>query len=679
MHEKVRPIRPQNAFSSRRFQLAYAFLPLAKRADGAGLPTSRRSLVALAIGISTAFSSGAAAQSRSGDNAVTQAGDAFGFSVGRETIGIYSSNNTRGFSPGQAGNIRFEGLYFDDLYDPSSALISNFSIQVGLGAQGFPFAAPSGIVNIALRRPAEKASASIIANTDSFGTVGLEVDGSQPLTKRLQLGYGLTGGVTHYPDGTSNTLTHSQALVARWRPSDKIEIIPFWSVGRDNNDQAGVFYLPAGQFLPKAPPYHRFNGPRWSGINYVGGDQGLFTTYTPTKSWTIRAGLFRSVYDVHSSYSNLLVNEQPDGSGEWITEADPRNIARSLSGEIRVARSLSDGARLHTIQLSVRGRNTKREFGGSAEVDLGPGNAAVPVNAPKPAFAFGPLSTDHVKQSNIGLTYDGRWKNVGELSVSIGRSTYRDDVRIAGAAPAVSHAQPWIGDATLAVQITSRLIAYAGYARGLEQSGVAPATAANRNQPLPAILTSQRDAGLRWAMTGDIKLIAGIFDLRRPYFNFGAGNVFTQVGTTHSRGAELSVNGHLTKQLTIVAGGYVLDPQVERNAGLAIAIGKRPVGLPSHYAALNLNWDTPIKGVGLDMSVTHRGRSPSTVDDAVYLPSHLEVTPGARYGFRLAGHSATARIQIANLLDDRYFATNGPGIYVVQPRRYVSGYLTVDL
>jgi iron complex outermembrane receptor protein len=635
--------------------------------------------VALASPFSIVSITPAAAQERSSDNAVTQAGDAFGFSVGRETIGVYSPSNTRGFSPAQAGNIRLEGLYFDDLYDPSSALTNSVSIQVGLASQGYPFAAPSGIVNIALRRPAEKAGASIVANTDTFGTVGIEVDGSQPLSGTVLLGYGITAGQTHYADGTRNSITHSEALIARWRPTDTIEIMPFWSVGRDQNDQAGVFYLTAGKYLPKSPPYDHFDGPKWSGITYVGGDQGILTTFTPSKLWTIRAGLFRSVYDLRSAYTNLLVDEKPDGSGQRITEADPRNVARSWSGEVRIARSMADGPRLHTLQLSVRGRDTRREFGGSSEADLGPGGVGVSVTAPKPTFNFGPLSTDHVTQSNIGVTYDGRWKDVGEISVSVGRSNYRDNIRIVGVQPALTHAQPWIGDTTLAIQITSGLVAYAGYARGLEQSGVAPATAANRNQPLPAILTSQRDAGLRWAVTGDIKLIAGVFDLRRPSFNFSLANIYTQVGTTRSRGAELSVNGHITKRLTVVAGGYVLDPRVDPDVGTAVAIGKRPAGLPSHYAALNLNWETPIKGISLDLSASHRGRTPSTVDDAVYLPSHLELEPGIRYGFRLAGHSATARIQITNLLDDRYFGTNGPGIYVAMPRRYVSGYVAADL
>ena len=42
-------------------------------------------------------------QSRASDNAVTQAEDAFGFSVGREGLGIYNAGNTRGFSPVAAG------------------------------------------------------------------------------------------------------------------------------------------------------------------------------------------------------------------------------------------------------------------------------------------------------------------------------------------------------------------------------------------------------------------------------------------------------------------------------------------------------------------------------------------------------------------------------------------------
>ena len=166
------------------------------------------------------------AQDRTEDNAVTQAEDAFGFSTGRESIGIYSANNARGFSPSNAGNVRIEGLYFDPAYGLPSVITDTTSIKVGLSAQGYPFAAPSGIVDQILRRPEAKPGASILLNGDSFGSYGIEIDGSVPVNKQLSIGYGLTANRVAFPDGTDN-FNHGQGLIVRWRPAPGVEIMPF--------------------------------------------------------------------------------------------------------------------------------------------------------------------------------------------------------------------------------------------------------------------------------------------------------------------------------------------------------------------------------------------------------------------------------------------------------------------
>src|SRR5690349_1893049 len=79
------------------------------------------------------------AQSRADESAVTQAEDAFGFSVGRESLGIYDADNARGFSPTAAGNLRIDGLYFVPVVGLPGLLIESQSIKVGLSAQGYPF------------------------------------------------------------------------------------------------------------------------------------------------------------------------------------------------------------------------------------------------------------------------------------------------------------------------------------------------------------------------------------------------------------------------------------------------------------------------------------------------------------------------------------------------------------
>ena len=77
----------------------------------------RRSLLArlpavAAIGL---LISQAAPAQRAEENVTTDSEDAFGRSIGSESIGIYNEGDVRGFSPIEAGNVRIEGLYFDRL------------------------------------------------------------------------------------------------------------------------------------------------------------------------------------------------------------------------------------------------------------------------------------------------------------------------------------------------------------------------------------------------------------------------------------------------------------------------------------------------------------------------------------------------------------------------------------
>ena len=635
--------------------------------------------VPLAATILLCVASSASAQERSADNAVTQAEDGFGFSVGRESLGIYSSSNARGFSPSAAGNLRIDGLYYDSAFNLTSTISDSSVIRVGLSAQGYPFAAPSGIVDLSLRRPGDQAAASIVLNGDSYGSYGLEIDGSLPLSRRLSVGYGITGNRTAFADGTDN-VNHGQAIVVRWRPASGIEVLPFWSLYNDYHDEAGPFFLPATAVLPPNPPEHRFDGPPWAQFRYVGANYGTLVSAALGRNWLLRVGAFRSVNDQLTAFTNLYAGEQPDGTADRIVIADPREKNASWSGEARLTHSIVDGPRLHVIHLSLRERDARHQFGGSATVDLGPGRTGVPFDPVEPAFAFGPTSRDRVRQATYGVAYDGRWKKVGEISFGLSRADYDKATTLPGASPVETRSHPWLYNGTFAAYPSSSLSFYAGYARGLEQSGVAPQTATNRNQPLPAILTSQTDAGLRWNPIGNLKLVGGIFDLRKPYFGFNAAGTYTQIGTTRSRGAEVSVAGRVTGRVDIVVGGVFIDPRVERDPTALGAIGSRPVGLPGHSINANVNWRTPlVSGLSLDAAITQRSSVPSTTDNLVALPPRTLVNLGGRYQFRLAARSATLRFQTLNVFDVRSFNIQGPGAYGANAGRSATAYLAIDV
>ena len=110
-----------------------------------------------------------AAAQRANENAVTTADDAFGTRVGNDDVGLYDSRNARGFDPQQAGNMRLEGMYFDQQATFGSRLQRTQSIRVGLTAQSYPFPAPTGIANYLLNiRSALKLRNFITQTTTEF-------------------------------------------------------------------------------------------------------------------------------------------------------------------------------------------------------------------------------------------------------------------------------------------------------------------------------------------------------------------------------------------------------------------------------------------------------------------------------------------------------------------------------
>ena len=111
---------------------------------------------------------------RANDNAVTEAEDAFGSSVGNESIGLYSPSQVRGFSPVTAGNVRLEGVYIDRQGVISQRLVEGSTIRVGLSAQGYPFPAPTGIVDYRLRPVGDKRLVSVLAGSLAYGAPSIK-------------------------------------------------------------------------------------------------------------------------------------------------------------------------------------------------------------------------------------------------------------------------------------------------------------------------------------------------------------------------------------------------------------------------------------------------------------------------------------------------------------------------
>src|SRR5579872_313229 len=165
--------------------------PMAYQRDHASaLPTTRGIGFALLLAISML---GTVHAQHASDDPVAAANDGFGLTLGLESIGLYGPGFVRGFSPQAAGNVRIDGLYFDQQGSLSNRVVEGSTIRIGVSEIGYAFPAPTGIVDYSLRHAGNDPSATVVASAGPFEARGLSVDGNLPLiAHELTLPMGLS-------------------------------------------------------------------------------------------------------------------------------------------------------------------------------------------------------------------------------------------------------------------------------------------------------------------------------------------------------------------------------------------------------------------------------------------------------------------------------------------------------
>jgi iron complex outermembrane recepter protein len=635
-------------------------------------PAVRFALLSVAaIGMATP-----AAAQRTGENAVTSADDAFGTSVGNETIGLYSTDEVRGFSPVAAGNIRIDGLYLGGIVIGNQRIQSGSNVRVGLSAQGYPFPAPTGIVELSLRAAGNQPSLSSVLYGGQ-NQIGFDLDGQLPVTDTLSLAGGIAfNSFRDFPGGDVGNY-YDFGIAPAWRPREGTEVRAYYGVQIAPKDVSTPFTFVDGTELPPHLPNH-LHGQKWAAWKNRFYTMGLFG-HTTLGNWRLSGGLFRHIVDSRKSFNTLFVDAQPDGTAEFLVNIHPPRETVSNAGEFRVSRSFEEGPRRHVIHLNVRGGTRRGDFGGESVVDLGEINVGeVPPEFPEPDVEFGEETTDKARQVGVGLAYHGRWQDVGEFSVGIQKVRYRKTIDAPDELPIITRAEPLLWNGTLAINLAKGLVAYAGYTKGLEDSGVAPEIAVNRSEAPPALLTNQRDFGIRYAF-GPMRLVVGAFDVRKPYFNLDPGLVFKQLGTVRHRGVEISLTGEPVKGLNVVAGAILMKPRVSGEAVDLGLIGSKPVGVAERTASLYLDYRLPWEErLSFNLGIQHFGKREGNTENTLTIPGRTLVNLGGRYRFELAKLQATFRLQLSNLFDDYAWNVTGSGaLRRVFPRR-ANATLSVD-
>lgn len=619
--------------------------------------------------------------SRTEDNAVTSADDAFGQSVGNERGGLYGSDDVRGFSPVEAGNGRIEGLYFAQASMPGGRAISGNMIRVGLSAQGYAFPAPTGIVDYSLYKNFGELGLSTRLELGQYGSPTALLDGSIPLGRDAGMTFSINLREQERHEGGRAHNTGFGGTVAV-RPWQGAQIIAFASQFRFWNDPAPPVSFPDGDFLPPEYKRRELLSQPWALRDNTSSLFGA-VAQLPFGDWRVDAGLFQSGRRVPLNYSDLFTRLRADGTTPArIIVADRDTRDDVTSGEVRLTRSFLTGRVAQKISVSARGRTGERAFGGQQRINLGESTLLLRDVRELPEITPGPKNIDRVRQGSVGMAWSattpGRWS----LDVSVTRSTYRKEVDFAAPVrdDVLINDRPTTGSLTGSLFLTPALVLYGGHVRGFEDAVVAPDIAVNQGDAPPALRTRQSDVGLRYVVTDNIRLVAGLFRIAKPYYNLDPAQVFRDLGANTNRGAELSLTGQILPGLNVVAGAVLIDSRISGLLVDAGQIGPRPVGTTRRRIILDADWrlDGGESPLSFDVSVNSQGSQVANAAGTLLAPGSNVVDLGLRYRFTIGAASALLRAQVNNVTNAYSWNVSSSGAFQYRPRRHASVALITD-
>jgi iron complex outermembrane recepter protein len=591
---------------------------------------------------------------RADENAIVAASDAFGTSVGLQTIGLYSPTDARGFNPTQAGNLRIEGMYFDQQTPTyNAALFSGSEMRIGAAAQSYPFPSPTGVADYKLRLPGDHATLSAVLTRGPFDESTTQIDGQYPIVKdTLYAGLSVLDYQDYDYQGAQRSREYAYALLLRYKPDEQFEIVPFLGyIGGGEHREIPFIY--ADGFHP-LPQFEEMLLPAedWTSWGWRQTTAGVIARGHIGGVWSVSVGLFRSAEDDPQNFYDLLIGPQSNRTAGHVMDVVPPLASHSYSGELRVAHVATEGIHQHELEFTARARQVERHFGGDSITDLG--SASIDRDAPEgePPLAFSPASRDDTHQTGVGVSYSERWQNVGAMSLGLLKTTYSRSISTTEGSSAPQRTSPVLPTLGFTLQAHPGVTFYGSYVRGLEDSVGAPPNAINRGEPPPATSSWQVDGGIRFVMRSYLDLVLGAFDVHKSYFNLDQNDEYRQLGRIENRGIEVSATLRPVDGLKAVAGFVHNDPQVDLRVAALGTTREVPIGpVPS---TINVNADyapSMWRGWGTSLQWTWLSSRVETDNDLYELRPLSTLNAGVRYSHKCLTHPCSLRFDIANLTD----------------------------
>ncbi|MCT7651346.1 TonB-dependent siderophore receptor [Aliarcobacter butzleri] len=208
------------------------------------------------------------------------------------------------------------------------------------------------------------------------------------------------------------------------------------------------------------------------------------------------------------------------------------------------------------------------------------------------------------------------------------------------------------------------LTTYVTYMEGLSKGSIVPDDAVNYNNPgkiLDPYISKQYEVGAKYAISESLLLSSALFRIEKANtLNERASNgkiTVNQDGLQIHQGLELVATGKITDDLTIMAGGTLMDVEVDKATDKTIE-GKKPTGVSSVLAKLYAEYNIPmVQGLTLTGGAYHSGSKYQDSLNKNKIDGYTIYDGGIRYKTKIDKYPTTFNLNVANLTDKDYWAT----------------------
>lgn len=594
-------------------------------------------------------------------------------SVQNSAVGGAMDNiGIRGFPVDWTNTMRRDGMPVAPYYDLPLENVER--VDVLKGPSGFLYGvnSPGGTVDYVLKRPTRDRFATVTSEVRSYDGYYSALDAGGPLGDgRLGYRFNLAGekvGDFGHAGDLRRTFV-SGALDWAITPRALLRL-NFDYQNKRLAAQPVIGTQPDGSLPPQFDPRTLLGQPwlqyRTNTFN-VGGqfDFKLTDTWTFTtqvaQSYNNRDAAFPDVYSVAAN-GNIL-------SGDIYLSPD--QSFRVLSTNTFVSGKFNTGPLAHQLVTGISTRNYEARQGGFGVMPITVGNLFAPVYSPAQSTTFPAKTVEKNFQPSVFVSdlidIGSHWS----VMLGVRHVSYRDDSYAPSGADTRYAASVNVPSAGLIFKPLPSLSTYASYSEGFEQGGVAPFNAVNAGQSLAPVKSKQYEAGVKADIGSRVSVDAAVFRIEKTLQYVNTANYYVQAGTQRHTGVELTANGRLTRDLSIVAGAAYLHTAQE-DTGDPATNGKRAANVPTFQASAFLDYRiAAVRGLNVDAGVYYVGARPLDASNSVSLPSYVRVDAGARYQTRIGGHTTIFRAGIQNVADKRYWAAaNYNAVWPGQPRTF---------